>query len=53
MNIQSNGYQNEIDTVNTAMKNAELTLVLQNDIRDYFLKVQGTMAQQQEMDDFF
>lgn len=32
--------------MNTAMKNAKLPLELQEDIRDYFVKVQGTMAHQ-------
>ena len=36
--------QDAIDTVNTAMKNAKLSTELQDEIRDYFLKVQGTMA---------
>ena len=36
--------QDAIDTVNTAMKNAKLSEELQSEIRDYFLKVQGTMA---------
>ena len=46
MNTQSNYYQNEIDVMNTAMKNAKLPSELQDDIRDYFVKVQGTMAHQ-------
>ena len=29
--------------MNTAMKNAKLSFELQTEIRDYFLKVQGTM----------
>ena len=45
--------QDAIDTVNTAMKNAKLSLELQEEIRDYFLKVQGTMAQQEELNEFF
>ena len=44
-NTQSAYYQNEIDLINTAMKNAKLSRELQEEIRDYFLKVQGTMAQ--------
>ena len=35
------------------MKNAKLSRKLQEEIRDYFLKVQGTMAQQDELDNFF
>ena len=35
------------------MKNAKLSVELQEEIRDYFLKVQGTMAQQDELNDFF
>ena len=35
------------------MKNAKLSFELQEEIRDYFLKVQGTMAQQDELDNFF
>ena len=35
------------------MKNAKLSFELQEEIRDYFLKVQGTMAQQDELNDFF
>ena len=34
------------------MKNARLSLELQQEIRDYFLKVQGTMAQQDELQEF-
>ena len=35
------------------MKNAKLSFELQEEIRDYFLKVQGTMAQQDELNEFF
>ena len=35
--------QTEIDIMNTAMNNAKLSRDLQHEIRDYFLKVQGTM----------
>lgn len=38
--------------MNTAMKNAGLPNELQKEVRDYFLKVQGTMAQQEELNNF-
>jgi len=53
LSIKSSGLQQEIDIVNTAMKNAKLSQDLQNEIRDYFLKVQGTMGQQEELTNFF
>lgn len=49
LSIRQVGLQNEIDIVNTAMKNAKLSSGLQAEIRDYFLKVQGTMGQQEEL----
>lgn len=53
LSIKSAGLQQEIDIVNTAMKNAKLSQELQSEIRDYFLKVQGTMGQQEELTKFF
>lgn len=52
ISIKSSGYQQEIDQMNTAMKNARLPRDLQLEIRSYFLKVQGTMAQQDELTAF-
>ena len=45
--------QSEIDVMNTAMNNAKLSKPLQAEIRDYFLKVQGTMEQQRDLEEFF
>ena len=53
LSAKSQGIQTEIDIMNTAMKNAKLSLDLQTEIRDYFLKVQGTMGQQEELTTFF
>ncbi len=39
ISVKSAGLQQEIDIVNTAMKNAKLSTELQEEIRDYFLKV--------------
>ena len=39
ISVKSAGLQQEIDIVNTAMKNAKLSNELQQEIRDYFLKV--------------
>jgi len=50
---KDNALQSAIDEVNTAMKNAKLSLDLQLDIRNHFLRVQGTMAQQEELEAFF
>ena len=43
LSSKQSGIQQEIDVMNTAMKNAKLSFELQTEIRDYFLKVQGTM----------
>ena len=43
LSSKQSGIQQEIDIMNTAMKNAKLSFELQTEIRDYFLKVQGTM----------
>ena len=53
ISIRSSAYQAEIDIINTAMKNARLSKPLQEEIRDYFLRVQGTMSQQEELTGFF
>ena len=37
--MKGSAYQDEIDIVNTAMKNENLSNELQTKIRDYFLKV--------------
>lgn len=39
ISIKSGGFQQEIDQMNTAMKNAYLPKDLQLEIRSYFLKV--------------
>ena len=53
VSIKSSAYQAEIDIINTAMKNAKLPTELQGEIRDHFLKVQGTFAMQEELTAFF
>ena len=45
INLKSQAYQDEIDGMNTAMKHARLPVELQSEIRDHFLKVQGTMVE--------
>ena len=39
ISVKSAEYQTEIDIINTAMKNAKLSKPLQEEIRDYFLRV--------------
>lgn len=39
LNTASSFYQNEIDIMNTSMKNQNLSSELQGEIREYFLKV--------------
>ena len=39
LGAKDNSLQEDIDTVNTAMKNAKISIELQEEIRDYFLKV--------------
>ena len=45
INLKSQAYQDEIDSMNTAMKNAGLSNALSAEIREHFLKVQGTMVE--------
>ena len=45
-------YQEEIDGMNATMIHQQLSRGLQEELRGYLLRVQGTMAQQQELDDF-
>ena len=45
--------QDAIDEVNNAMFNEKLPLPLQYEIRDYYLKVQRLMAEQDELQAFF
>ena len=46
-------YQHVFDTANTAMSNIGLAEILKEDIRTYFKKVQNTMSQQRELNEFF
>ena len=46
-------YQHVFDTANTAMSNIRLPENLKEEIRTYFKKVQNTMSQQRELNEFF
>ena len=45
--------QSTIDEVNSVMNQSKLSDELQNSIRSHFLRVQGTMAEQDELENFF
>lgn len=53
MVMKYSAYQDEIDIVNQAMKNENLSPALQTQIRDYYIKVQETMGAQIELTRFF
>ena len=46
-------YQHAFDAANTAMSNINLDEKLKEEIRTYFKKVQDTMSQQRELNEFF
>ena len=46
-------YQHVFDAANTAMSNINLDEKLKEEIRTYFKKVQDTMSQQRELNEFF
>jgi len=54
-NLSSSGsaMQGTIDEVNSVMNNQKLSNELQYGIRSHFLRVQGTMAEQEELENFF
>ena len=53
MGRKLNRYQHVYDTANTAMTNIKLPETLKSEIRTYFKKVQNTMSQQHELNEFF
>jgi len=53
LSSRSSAMQSTIDEVNSVMNQSKLSGELQNSIRNHFLRVQGTMAEQDELENFF
>ena len=53
LSSRSSAMQSTIDEVNSVMNQSKLSGELQNSIRSHFLRVQGTMAEQDELENFF
>ena len=52
LNKKGAEFQRKMDTVNTAMKNLNLSVNLRRDISEYFITTNSTSSLQKELNDF-